>query len=391
MNRSSAWQDYRGATATATADVRERVRAHVMDAAARTGARRRIPWPPALAVAATLLLAIGVALWRPWAEAPPAAALTLRTAELGQTVDLPHDGRLAVAANTRVQVTAREDEGALVLLDEGVVELSVHRAPGVRWRVRAGAYEVEAVGTRFRVRREGGAPEVQVLEGVVRVTGPGLSAEGLRVHAGEDVALDRERVGLSAEPDPAPEPEPAPNAAPEPAPTPEPGTTDAKARRPQSRPPAWVVKFRRARARGDRGAALEALPNDFPRRRAGLRARDLVDAADLLAADGQAGRADRTYAMACTVAPRSAACGISLFRRSLSRARAGDLDGAIELANRYLSDRPRGTFARDVLARRMQWLVKRGRHAEAKADARTYLSRWPEGPHADLARALAKP
>lgn len=83
--------------------------------------------------------------------------------------------------------TVRLDMGAELSVEEalstGEVELSVRGGglfndvvpmPGVPYRVRIGAWSVEALGTRFSVSLRGEDLDLELDEGKVRVTGPGV-------------------------------------------------------------------------------------------------------------------------------------------------------------------------------------------------------------------------
>jgi hypothetical protein len=261
----------------------------------------------------------------------------------------------------------------------------------MRWRVEVDAWVVEAVGTRFRVQRTGGgAPDVQVEEGVVRLTGPGQPEDGLLVSAvepeqhadwqgsEEDRARPAQTEAVTDVADAADE-----VSAVEPVEVP-----DAPAIDPAPRAAArWVDRFRDAIAAGDDETAVAALPARFPSGREPLTASDYLDAGDALASRRDPTRAQAAYRAACR-RPEAPACGVATFRRALMASRAGDPQEAIDLATAYLERHPDGSLAREVLGRRMRWHSVHGSSTAARDDARTYLARWPAGPHRELARRL---
>jgi hypothetical protein len=373
----SEWQRFGRAVAGPSDAASERLERRVL---AQGSAPRRRRWSVVaivVAVAAALLLAIAL---RGRSEAPvatPATAVRIATHEHEQSIALPHAGTLVVHPGASVELEVAEHTGAIVQLHEGAVTLDVERHDGARWIVDVDAFRVEAIGTRFHVRRTDGAPEVEVEEGVVRLTGPGLPSDGLRIAAAPATAVARVDVEVR---DPAPVEPPAPDPIePDAAPT-------EVARAPRS--PAWWLRFRDALDRGDTRGAVALLPTSFPTGREGLAAADFLDAGDALAASHEEARAERSYRAACS-RRQAAACGIATFRLALMRARAGDHDEAIALASRYLDDHPRGSLAREVTGRRMQWRLDRGANEAAREDAARYLARWPQGPHAALARRIA--
>jgi transmembrane sensor len=373
----------------------------------------------AVGLAAVLLLAIGRALVAPLARDPEPSWVAISTTTRAQEVSLPHAGSLRVGLDSRVELAASDAAGAVVRLHEGEVTLQVHAGEGLRWRVEVDVYRVEALGTRFRVRRTEGVPDVHVDEGVVALSGPGQPEGGLLIRAVEPVVAEREdgqrpahavaepvaaSYGYPAavEPDspadielgPMPE-EPAGDAsALDPSPDDpggpaagfdEPVASEPALDRPSS--PRWVERFRDAIAAGDDTSAVAALPAGFPSGRESLTSSDYLDAGDALASRHDAARADAAYRAACR-RTRAPACGVATFRRALMADRGGETAAAIRLATRYLEDHPDGSLVPEVLARRMRWQSAAGKPDAARRDARSYLARWPDGPHEDLARRI---
>jgi TolA-binding protein len=54
----------------------------------------------------------------------------------------------------------------------------------------------------------------------------------------------------------------------------------------------------------------------------------------------------------------------------------------------YLEEQPQGPFAREALGRLAEARQRAGDKAGARTAARAYLSAYPEGPHADVARSI---
>lgn len=128
---------------------------------------RRGGWKPAV-VAAALLLCTGVGAYAVL-HASPASVDVIETA-VGQqrTQPLPDGSVVAVNVASRVSYAARSGE-RVVSLDEGEAAFAVRNDPKRPFRVRAGDYEVRAVGTSFNVRQRDGTLEVAVSEGRVEI------------------------------------------------------------------------------------------------------------------------------------------------------------------------------------------------------------------------------
>jgi hypothetical protein len=388
----NAWERYgelEGAPDSAARERMERGLEQRLHAVAAGGARRSAaPW---LAAAIVVVAAAALVVWLARAPQDPARdatrVLTMHAGAEAQEIALPHDGRLIVAVHTRIELVASDDLGATIDLLAGEVALSVHRHGTARWIVRVDGYVVEAIGTRFRVVATGATPEVIVDEGVVEMRGPGLPGKGVRIGAAtQELAVAATVADEPADPTPVEgSTQPRIDDAHERA-TPPP----SKAARAGART-SWLDAFRTAIDGGDTRAAVAALPATFPDDAGSVTASDYVDAGDAIAATGDPVRADRSYRAACRVAARSSTCGVATLRRAVARARANEPAEAIELADAYLRDHPDGTLAREALGRRMQWRSQLGRADEARADAKRYLARWPDGAHAGFARRLLEP
>jgi hypothetical protein len=302
-------------------------------------------------------------------QQPRAEAIALASVGEPQEIALPHGGKMRVEPGSTARLVSRGERGATLELLEGQVTLRVSSVPGARWIVRADGYTVEAVGTRFTVRRTGDKPDVTVHEGAVTLRGPDLPASGLRIEAPPEPAparlagpeVDTGKAEEAARPD---------------ASEARPGRPPRLHRRNEPRP--WLSRFREAVRDGETRRAADLLPADFPSRRPGCSARDLLDAGDILAAAGRAKKAERCYVETCELEAGSAACATALVRLSISRAEAGDLDGAIHWSTRYLEAHPKGAFTRQVLGRRMRWLAEVGREEAARIDARRAIDQFPE-------------
>lgn len=133
----------------------------------------RMP-PRLMALAAAMLLSIGLAASFLLRDAAPLPVETVRSGGEGRSVRLA-DGTYAqlnvdTVLRTRVGPKTRE-----IWLDKGEVFLEVahdHLHPFV---VHGGSRDVTVLGTRFNVERRGGDETVSVLNGSVRLNGTGAA------------------------------------------------------------------------------------------------------------------------------------------------------------------------------------------------------------------------
>jgi TolA-binding protein len=84
------------------------------------------------------------------------------------------------------RVTNLRPHGATVLLEVGRATVNVQPLPRAEWRIAAGPYTVEVVGTRFEMgwQVDSGTLDVQMHHGSVVVRGPGIET-GVRLSQGD--------------------------------------------------------------------------------------------------------------------------------------------------------------------------------------------------------------
>jgi TolA-binding protein len=123
---------------------------------------------------------------------------------------------------------------------------------------------------------------------------------------------------------------------------------------------------------------------------------DSLDAASLLQlADTArfAGRAARSITALEALRrrhPRSDEAVVAAYTLGRIAAAADRHADAAEHFATYLRERPRGSLAREALGRKLEAEAAAGQGARADATAKSYLDRYPAGPHADLAAARLK-
>jgi TolA-binding protein len=284
-----------------------------------------------------------------WLLAEPGRPLPLHFSD-GTRVSLGQGSRARVSGVTR--------GGARIEVASGRVDAEVAHLSGADWTFGAGPFEVAVTGTRLDLSwaPDAGKFELSVSQGSVLVRGPFIQGEQ-EVRAGQICRVDMTRrlmeLGqLGAEL--APAERTAPEAAP-PRGTAEPRPAAADTSAPvasSSGAPravtadAWLEAARAARLAGRRDEERAALL--ACRRRA----------------PGQAAAAQAAYL--------------------LGRASVGA--EAAQWFETYLREQPQGLLAREAAGRLIESYRASGSTSAAQTAAARYLARYPDGPHASLAR-----
>jgi FecR-like protein len=355
--------------------------------------------------AMALLLALGAAGW--WRlHARDRLDYTIEGGQIAEGslrargAELPRvrfsDGTvLAFAAGTRARLLSVHRAGARVVLDDGSAQVDVVHRAGADWQIDAGPYNVAVTGTAFRVAWTPGegAFELELRRGSVVVHGP-LAETGLVLTAGHRLSarpsLDRITVAaISAQPvDHQP---PAPRAAAEPArpllPRPRPPRRAAAIAAGPDEGTVWGRQI----ASGDFAGVLASA------QRRGLDTTIVRGSVTQLAALADAARYDRRPDLARRAllvlrrrfpdSPQASDAAFLLGR--LEEEREGD-EAALLFYDRYLEEAPHGRFASDAWGRKLTVVRRRDGPGPAAQLAREYLRRFPDGPYASLAAALAR-
>jgi hypothetical protein len=146
-------------------------------------ARRAFPWLVASSLALLVLAMLWLAGGRP-ADGPGSLtqASRITTGSSGSHLVL-RELTLDVDPESTVVIGAATERGMLLVLDRGSVVCDVTpRSASAPLIVQAGAAQIQVVGTRFRVQRDGEAAKVAVEHGVVEVT---MNGHVSRVRAGQ--------------------------------------------------------------------------------------------------------------------------------------------------------------------------------------------------------------
>jgi ferric-dicitrate binding protein FerR (iron transport regulator) len=128
---------------------------------------------------------------------------------------------LVLHASGRLRVTVAHSHGATLLLERGRLDVSIRHHPSTRWRLEVGPYVVEVTGTRFDVTWDPDAGDfgVDLLEGAVHISGPGISTpiplqigQQFRANQAGNYAVQRQPQTAPASPPTMTEPTARPSA-----------------------------------------------------------------------------------------------------------------------------------------------------------------------------------
>jgi TolA-binding protein len=330
--------------------------------------------------------ATGVA--QSWLAAPPERPLVVEFSE-GTVV--------RVQPLSRARVVDTDRYGANIALESGSLSAEVVRKPQGVWRLISGPFVIRVTGTRFDLRWNYASQRfsVTVREGSVGVAG---SIVGLErpVRAGETLVASVSEGRLEMINDaeqrakaPANDEIPAEQASDDIA-----SSRDlAELRQAPSAGPAssqggWRdfakngdlrQAFALADARGFQGVCDAATPAELLA---------LGDAARLSGRPDRAAEALLTLRRKFPYDPRRPVAAFALGKVAFDQRHA--YAQAADWFATYVREQPSGPLVREACGRQIEALRNAGDAASAQRIARDYLSRYPDGPHADIARSVLK-
>lgn len=366
---------------------------------------------------AALAVLLSIAGWQLSSRVRPAPLVLYAAGQLhapDEFLSAPDNGSLALrfsdgtqmqlGAKSRARVLELTDRGAHLVLESGSAQISVVPGRGGRWKVTAGPYVVEVTGTRFDLAWDAReqALLLALIEGKVVVSGCALG-EARTLLAGETLrascrARDFEirrgtprvapaSASTAAAPASAPKQPIEHSAHPR---TAGPGREEAK-RTPPREPtvtPSWQSLARAGRFREALDAIHAAGVHEQPE---ALAAEELILLGDVGRLGGDLALALRAYASARAQAPKSQTAASAAFAiGTIQFDRKRDYAAAARSFALALEEQAEGPLAREALGRQVEALSRTSDHAHTAARARLYLERYPDGPHAPLARTLAR-
>jgi transmembrane sensor len=338
-----------------------------------------------------------------WLAAPESAPLQLEFSE-GTKIRLEQAARAKVA-----EINAH---GASLALEGGALHAEVVHRSNSAWKVEAGPFTVSVTGTVFDVNWEPNAQQlvVSVSRGSVLVRDANTGAEqAVRATETLRTTASEHRFALSTADSASAPPmaEAAPSAA---APVTSgasgeaehspsmndardaaidaPESSEALPGKNDTAASEWRVLAKRGALREAFASAQEA---GFARTCAGASPSEL-----LLLGDGArlSGKPDLATLALLTLRrrypndPRRAAAAFALGKVAFDQRHAYEQAG--EWFSTSLREQPGGPLAREASGRLIEALRQADDSAGARRAARDYLDKYPEGPHADLARSVLR-
>ena len=311
------------------------------------------------AVCAALLLLSWV---RPVSKAGPltvAGETSGRT--LGQVMGDPSDAgvvelsdgsRIVLDPDARLEILENSSRTFSVALRAGRAAFEVRPGGPRRWTVEAGLATVEVVGTRFTVTRSPEAVDVSVERGVVVVRGEGVPDHVRKLVAGERLVVEEPLVERSPS-----------------------GATPLESALPEVMPPAP------AHAEVPAPAVAPATAGTASGSSAAVEGFDeLIAQADAARRRGDLHGAESLLERALASAPDRKRAALAAFTLGkLEHDSLGNPGRAAAAFARAVSLGPPVAIAEDALARLVEAEGAAGQLEKARADAREYQKRYPNG------------
>jgi transmembrane sensor len=316
-------------------------------------------WPVFVVVAAAMASVV-VAFLRGRADDRLIEGAVLESVA-GQTITIADGSRVQLARDARMRVGSLSSKRVELALERGAAVFDVKHDPARRFVVHAGAVDVEDEGTRFEVDlAEGAAVTVVVEQGSVSVQRRGVSEPPRVLSAGDRWWTGQQGAdgrmlggGLDAGEPAAPAPSDSTMAPPV-----------ASSNEPGPIPP----------------IAVPSVPS--------ISSKELLDVAQRAQRDGRTGDAAHAYDRLRRHFRTDPRAGLAAFELGRLRLGAlGDPLGAAEALQDAVALSPRAPFREDAEARLVEALDAAGDAARCEHARDAYLSRYPQGLHADAVSA----
>jgi hypothetical protein len=313
---------------------------------------------------------------------------------------------LLLRPGARCRVDELEPRSARVRIERGAVVVAVPHGVGMDWHVEVGPYDVHVTGTSFETAWDAAAESftLEMREGAVEVRGPGIDGArhvitGERIELGlaePDAAREvdeaaREASGVSTEASGvSTEASPVSTEARVSSPSSErTARSQARPRPDEETPRPSEASWRELVRAGRYDDAIAAVrETGVERALAGASAEEVLSLGDAARYGREPELARRVYETAATqFAGQRVAADAHFELARLAAARGAHGDAASEFA-RALSEVEPPPREREALGRLLEALDRSGDREGARRRAADYLARFPEGPHAGLARSL---
>lgn len=407
-------------------------RSRFIDASVRATVRhRRSGRTRAIAVAAALLTVGSVAGWAYVHRSPARLTFAMgatRTPGVVSKYIVPAEGEhlplyfsdgsvvtLSPAARARVGETT--SHGAAVLVESGALTANVVHQATSDWSFVAGPFNVHVTGTAFDLSWDpSGELEIRMTSGAVVVHGPGAE-NGVEVRdhrrfvSGNRPSVSgsatRDVLGNAAENSLAPAENPLADSrrahdnfesktamhgreSPRAVPAPE-ASADPIAALPSSSAQdeladdPWSVLV----ARGEYARVLDIAERHGMEETLGSASvEDLAALADAARLAGRGNLAERALLQLRARFPGTSRALSAAFLLGRMEDDGGNAAAAVSWYERYLGESPNGSLAAEALGRRMMAMRRLNDEESARRAAKDYLERFPNGPHAGIARQM---
>ncbi|MEJ7732467.1 MAG: FecR domain-containing protein [Polyangiaceae bacterium] len=378
------------------------------------GRRESAPWWPRAWVAgvgasAAVAVVLALVLWTrgaaplSWsvegAEASQSGYVRADVAEA--TVAFADGTRCVLSPRTVVRIEDVGEHGARLLVEDGRLDGRFAHRPGARWSILAGPFTVTITGTDVGVAWSavGDELDVQLRQGSVEVRGPHAEA-GVPLAAGQRLRASPSRGEIDIRPlhegSASTSVSPATPVTPPAIPSAVPGEAAAgaapsgeavagpgSAEPGGARPASWSQRV----GTGDfAGVVADAEARGVDGVLSGAGAADLAALADAARYTNRGVLARRALLATRARFGGSSQARTAAFLLGLLADARSPSEAASWYAT-YLAEAPSGAYAAEALGRQMLAL-RRGSAASARPIAERYLVRYPNGPHAPVAREL---
>lgn len=299
---------------------------------AKRGSRQRVWMWPAMGVAAVAAGALlAVLTWE-----PPAQALRLASGDplpehIASPVTLDDNSR--IVPEDGVRVLDNRADAWTGLVESGTTRFEVTPGGSRRWTIECGLAQVEVVGTVFEIEREEMSVEVRVERGTVLVRSAYLDDGIRRLEAGQSVRVERE------------------------------SSVETQAVAPELEVEDVVEAVRDTPA-----APSEPSAETFA---------SMLARADTARAAGRSEEAERILLDALARYPRHRDRALAWFTVGRIRVSGRRYDDALVAVERALAQGLPQALREDALVRRIECLVRVGRHAEAQQAALEHGALYP--------------
>jgi hypothetical protein len=320
---------------------------------------------------------------------------------------------IKLAPGSRARVAEVSAHGARIILESGSAHIAIQHLPKAEWSVDAGPFRIAVIGTDFDVHWSGNEIAIELHHGAISVSGGAAggevkltSGQKLVAHSEGDLSVSVLPPENSAAPATtssatAAAPQSAASTAPDSqndAADTAPSSTAVAAEpavsasqvAPADSAPVTRVSWSDRVAKGDYQAVLDdATARGLDAVLGNAPLSDLTALGDAARYKGKNDVASRTLIAERKRFPGTGAAASAAFLLGrMAEDSSGDVTGALGYYDAYLTEAPGGTYAAECLGRKMS-AVKRSQGADAaRPIANDYLTRFPRGPYADMAREI---